>query len=411
MTVPEEASDLWLFDSHKSSKRSQWLQSTLSELEEKTKGMLKLIEGDADTFAQRAEMYYKKRPELVRTIEDFYRAYRSLAERHDQLRMESGCAFSNRGWLFKGWNSTDKSSESSSVVSEYMMSEVDDPDSEDDQVESKLREVPKKSGGSGPTIVTNEVGHEERFKGDVSEVDAFTYPIDSALPEVGFPKPEAVNLIKLGEYEMLSVGGAASNPVAEELKDIDSEASNTTDTACKDSEVVLGEPDESSSKDFLGMGRKSDPLSPSVEAVGRIHSKVKIIKEESSESFADSLDMESKPSGPELDKAEDKSMMEEVPEKRSESDVAKLMSQVERLQEEKVGFVSELERKDDEKREVIRQLALSMDILREENVSMKKFIKESKSSGGRFKFKDLKGAFCGKLFGSRSKYQTTLVAL
>lgn len=48
--------------------------------------MLKLIEENGDTFAQRAEMYYKNRPELISIIEDFYQAHRSLALRYDQHR-------------------------------------------------------------------------------------------------------------------------------------------------------------------------------------------------------------------------------------------------------------------------------------------------------------------------------------
>lgn len=50
--------------------------------------MLKLIEEDADSFAKKAEMYYQKRPELVSHVEDFYRMYRSLAERYDHLTGE-----------------------------------------------------------------------------------------------------------------------------------------------------------------------------------------------------------------------------------------------------------------------------------------------------------------------------------
>ncbi|KAF5175279.1 Networked 3a [Thalictrum thalictroides] len=81
----------WLWGSHNSNpNQSQWLQTTLSELDEKTKAMLALIEEDGDTFAQRAEMYYKKRPELINMLEEFHKSYRSLAERHDQhLRCES----------------------------------------------------------------------------------------------------------------------------------------------------------------------------------------------------------------------------------------------------------------------------------------------------------------------------------
>ncbi|KAK3153743.1 hypothetical protein QOZ80_2BG0180530 [Eleusine coracana subsp. coracana] len=53
-------------------------------MDTKVKSMIKLINEDADSFARRAEMYYKKRPELMKLVEDFYRAYRALAERYDQ---------------------------------------------------------------------------------------------------------------------------------------------------------------------------------------------------------------------------------------------------------------------------------------------------------------------------------------
>ncbi|KAB1203326.1 hypothetical protein CJ030_MR8G012808 [Morella rubra] len=52
-------------------------------MDAKVKQMIKLIEEDADSFARRAEMYYKKRPELMKMVEEFYRAYRALAERYD----------------------------------------------------------------------------------------------------------------------------------------------------------------------------------------------------------------------------------------------------------------------------------------------------------------------------------------
>uniref|UniRef100_A0A7N0TAM4 NAB domain-containing protein n=1 Tax=Kalanchoe fedtschenkoi TaxID=63787 RepID=A0A7N0TAM4_KALFE len=78
----------WWFEGHKSTKQSPWLQSTIEELDEKTKAMLRLIEEDADSFAQRAEMLYKKKPELIGMVEDFYRAHRSLAERYDLVKAE-----------------------------------------------------------------------------------------------------------------------------------------------------------------------------------------------------------------------------------------------------------------------------------------------------------------------------------
>ncbi|KAI4963842.1 hypothetical protein ZWY2020_010395, partial [Hordeum vulgare] len=56
----------------------------LTDMDMMVKAMIKLINEDADSFARRAEMYYKKRPELMKHVEEFYRAYRALAERYDQ---------------------------------------------------------------------------------------------------------------------------------------------------------------------------------------------------------------------------------------------------------------------------------------------------------------------------------------
>ncbi|GLU07578.1 hypothetical protein SLE2022_245330 [Rubroshorea leprosula] len=73
----------WWWNSHISPKNSKWLKENLTDMDTKVKQMIKLIEEDADSFARRAEMYYKKRPELMKLVEEFYRAYRALAERYD----------------------------------------------------------------------------------------------------------------------------------------------------------------------------------------------------------------------------------------------------------------------------------------------------------------------------------------
>ncbi|XP_058106202.1 protein NETWORKED 1D-like [Magnolia sinica] len=78
----------WWWDSHISPKNSKWLQENLTDMDMKVKTMIKLIEEDADSFARRAEMYYKKRPELMKLVEEFYRAYRALAERYDHATGE-----------------------------------------------------------------------------------------------------------------------------------------------------------------------------------------------------------------------------------------------------------------------------------------------------------------------------------
>ncbi|KAL1220670.1 Protein NETWORKED 1B [Cardamine amara subsp. amara] len=77
----------WWWDSH-IPKNSKWIQDNLADMDSKVKTMIKLIEADADSFARRAEMYYKKRPELMKLVEELYRAYRALAERYDHTTVE-----------------------------------------------------------------------------------------------------------------------------------------------------------------------------------------------------------------------------------------------------------------------------------------------------------------------------------
>ncbi|KAI3952842.1 hypothetical protein MKX01_006885 [Papaver californicum] len=78
----------WWFDSHVIPKSNKWLAENLQEMDRSVNRMLKLIEEEGDSFAKKAEMYYQKRPELIAQVEEFYRMYRSLAERYDNLTGE-----------------------------------------------------------------------------------------------------------------------------------------------------------------------------------------------------------------------------------------------------------------------------------------------------------------------------------
>ncbi|KAF7817034.1 protein NETWORKED 2A-like [Senna tora] len=76
-----------------SNKASKTIQCKLytntdTDMEEKVEETLRILEDDGDSFAKRAEMYYKKRPELVTFVEETFRAYRALAERYDYLSKE-----------------------------------------------------------------------------------------------------------------------------------------------------------------------------------------------------------------------------------------------------------------------------------------------------------------------------------
>ncbi|OAO95710.1 NET2C [Arabidopsis thaliana] len=55
----------WWWASHVRTKQSKWLEENLQDIEEKVEYALKLLEDEGDSFAKRAEMYYKRRPELI----------------------------------------------------------------------------------------------------------------------------------------------------------------------------------------------------------------------------------------------------------------------------------------------------------------------------------------------------------
>ncbi|XP_065882255.1 protein NETWORKED 2A-like [Euphorbia lathyris] len=78
----------WWWASHIRTKQSKWLEENLQDMEEKISSMLKIIENNGDSFTQRVEMYYRKRPELVNHVQESYRSYRALAERYDHLSKE-----------------------------------------------------------------------------------------------------------------------------------------------------------------------------------------------------------------------------------------------------------------------------------------------------------------------------------
>ncbi|CAA7027200.1 unnamed protein product [Microthlaspi erraticum] len=78
----------WWWASHVRTKQSKWLEENLQDIEEKVQYALKLLEDEGDSFAKRAEMYYKRRPELISFVEEAFKAYRALAERYDHISKE-----------------------------------------------------------------------------------------------------------------------------------------------------------------------------------------------------------------------------------------------------------------------------------------------------------------------------------
>ncbi|KAI6677336.1 hypothetical protein NL676_038132 [Syzygium grande] len=64
---------------------SQWLHAALSEIEAKTLYMLNLIQCDWETYHERVERHYRRRPELAEMLKSWHRSYCYLAQKHDEL--------------------------------------------------------------------------------------------------------------------------------------------------------------------------------------------------------------------------------------------------------------------------------------------------------------------------------------
>ncbi|XP_066317088.1 protein NETWORKED 4B-like [Miscanthus floridulus] len=110
----------WWWDSHISPKNSKWLAENLEEMDKQVKEMLKLIEDEGDSFARKAEMYFQRRPLLVNHVENFYRMYRALAERYDNVtgELRKGLALQSQG---SGISETDSETQSISPSPEPNM--------------------------------------------------------------------------------------------------------------------------------------------------------------------------------------------------------------------------------------------------------------------------------------------------
>lgn len=76
----------WRSYSVNGSSKPSWLQTTLADLDDKMKTLASNLhdEDDSDTFGERAENYYRKRPQLFNLLQHLYNSYLSLADRYSQ---------------------------------------------------------------------------------------------------------------------------------------------------------------------------------------------------------------------------------------------------------------------------------------------------------------------------------------
>jgi hypothetical protein len=90
-------------------------------------------------------------------------------------------------------------------------------------------------------------------------------------------------------------------------------------------------------------------------------------------------------------------------------EVVRMREEIEVLGEENRIYKEHLLQKDEEKREVIRQLSFAVEVLKLENVKLRKCVANQNRS--HFTFEKLKDVFRGKLFNGSSKSQSSVLAL
>lgn len=115
-------------------------------MEEKVHSTLQIIDNDGDSFAQRAEMYYRKRPELVAFVEESFRAYRALAERYDHLSRDLQSANRTIATVFPERVQYAMEDEDDETASQTSVSSNDTNKASLDVNKSSIPKVPKVPG-------------------------------------------------------------------------------------------------------------------------------------------------------------------------------------------------------------------------------------------------------------------------
>ncbi|EYU37359.1 hypothetical protein ABFS82_11G078100 [Erythranthe guttata] len=143
-------------DSRNRPPHSQWLHSTLAELDDKIKMILDLIEDDGETFAKRAEMYYEKKPQLIKMVQELHKSYRSLADKYDQLKSDQSSVKASNNNNTNNGSLSDSFRKLQSLQHKRNLSPIKPPNFNSESVEEFSAEQAARSDESG----TSSFGHE-----------------------------------------------------------------------------------------------------------------------------------------------------------------------------------------------------------------------------------------------------------
>ncbi|XP_011033617.1 PREDICTED: trichohyalin isoform X3 [Populus euphratica] len=399
MMMNKETSHWWWFDIHHTSSGSPWLQSTLAELDRKTKSMLKLIEADADSFAQRAEMYYKKRPELISMVEDFYRAHRLLAERYDQLKSDSGNRLmATFGSPFSTKHrpenlmsvKTDQTYDSHSETCDSAGSEVDDPEQDEIQVVKELEEIETPEG-------KEETHVEDSAESEVDDLEQDQIQVGKELEEIETPEEKKETLVVDGmkHVEVCIRYNAEVTKLKEEIERLEEEKRRE-----QKKEIQVHEGIREAEISRVVYNAEMMKLREEIE---RLRREKTISKDHPLQKLEEKRKEKRETQVNEgIKEVEFSSVFYNV-------EVVRMREEIEVLGEENRIYKEHLLQKDEEKREVIRQLSLAVEVLKLENVKLRRCVANQNRS--HFSVEKLKDVFRGKLFNGSSKSQSSVLAL
>jgi len=187
--MPTRKAHSWWWDSHISPKNNKWLADNLEEMDKQVKEMLRLIEDEGDSFAKKAEMYYQRRPLLVTHVENFYRMYRALAERYDNVT----------GELRKNMPSSLKSQ--GSGISESDSEAQSTPASPESSFEKKTSKQKGKKGSDGSSSSSSSESNSEVDEADQENGNGISHELNERVIELEDELKEAMEKLEALEEE------------------------------------------------------------------------------------------------------------------------------------------------------------------------------------------------------------------
>ncbi|OEL33162.1 Protein NETWORKED 4A [Dichanthelium oligosanthes] len=242
----------WWWDSHISPQNSKWLSENLEEMEKQVKEMLGLIGEEGEFSAEKAEVFYQQRPFLITHVENFYRMYRAIAARYDnvtgELRKNIPSSLQSHGSF--GASESDSETQSSSSPESDMQENMPQqkqkpgPDCLDVSIGSGVSSDVSKKGSEGSSSSSDSDSELDEAK---EENGSIFYALSQKIIELEDELQEARGKLdaleekhahcqddfgtnsKVSEHEKLQTSDVESNNLQKDLEETNSAVESSTE--------------------------------------------------------------------------------------------------------------------------------------------------------------------------------------